>query len=122
MKYMLLYYTPETDWSGVPEDAQQAEMERWMTYAADMEKAGVFIGGHALQPVATATSVRVQGGKDLVTDGPFAETKETLGGYDVIDVPSVDEAIEWAKRCPAAADGTVELRPVLEFDMPEGAD
>lgn len=118
MKYMMLIYTPEmdsSDWS--PED-QQAELAKWFAYSEDMSKAGAMIAGDALQPTATATCVRQREGKDLVTDGPFAETKEVLGGYYLMEVPSIDEAIEWAKRCPAAGYGTLELRPLMEFDMP----
>jgi len=120
VKYMMLIYTPEmdsSDWS--PED-QQAELAKWFAYSEDMSKAGVMIAGDALQPTATATCVRQREGKDLVTDGPFAETKEVLGGYYLMEVPSIDEAIEWAKRCPAAGYGTLELRPLMHFDMPTG--
>lgn len=120
MKYMMLIYTPEGDWGDTSPEEQQAELAKWFAYSEDMAKAGVMIAGDALQPTATATCVRERDGKDLVTDGPFAETKEVLGGYYLMNVPSIDEAIEWAKRCPAASYGTLELRPLMEFDMPEG--
>jgi hypothetical protein len=121
MKYMLLIYSPDMDMSDVPPEAQQAELDKWFAYSAEMENAGVMIAGDALQPTATATCVRTRDGKDLITDGPFAETKEILGGYYLMEVPSLDEAIEWAKKCPAAPYGTIELRPLMIFDPPVGS-
>ena len=93
-------------------------MQRWFDYTEEMRSAGVTSAGEALQPTATATSVRSggDGGEPLVTDGPFAETKEQLGGYYVLDVPDLDEAIKWASKCPGVAYGTVELRPIMEFE------
>lgn len=121
MKYMMLIYGGEGSFENATEAEQQAELQRWFDYSNDMQQAGVMIAGDALMPTATATSVRVRDGKDLVTDGPFAETKEALGGYYLMDVPSVDEAIAWAKRCPGATYGTIELRPLMIFDdMPGG--
>ncbi len=116
MKYMMLIYTPEVDRSAASPEEQKAEMDRWFAYSDDLAKAGVMVAGDALHPVATATCVRHRDGKDLVTDGPFAETKEILGGYYLLEVPSLDEAIDWAKRCPAAPYGTLELRPVIDFE------
>ncbi len=116
MKYMMLIYSPDVDRSAASPEERKAEMDRWFGYSDDMAKAGVMVAGDALHPVATATSVRHRDGKDLVTDGPFAETKEVLGGYYLMEVPSLDEAIEWAKRCPAALYGTVELRPLVDFE------
>ncbi len=121
MKYMLLIYSPDVDWSDVPPEAQQAELDKWFRYTDDLGKAGVLISGDALQATSTATCVSQRDGKDIVTDGPYAETKESLGGYYLLDVPSVDEAIEWAKKCPGAAYGTIELRPFTVFDQPGGA-
>jgi hypothetical protein len=80
-----------------------------------MKKAGVFVAGDALQPTATATTVRVRSGQRVVTDGPFAETKEQLGGYYLINVKSLDQAIEWADKCPGSKSGTMEIRPVMVF-------
>jgi hypothetical protein len=119
---MLLIYSTERDWSDVPPEAQQVELDKWFAYSAEMDKAGVMIAGDALQPTSTATCVRTRDGKDLITDGPFAETKEVLGGYYLIEVPSVDEAIEWAKKCPAVDYGTIELRPLMIFDPPVGSE
>ena len=77
-----------------------------------MKKAGVLVGGERLKPVSTATTVRVVDGKTNVLDGPYADTKEQLGGYYMIDVPDIDQAIAWAARCPGASTGTMEVRPI----------
>jgi hypothetical protein len=120
MKYMMLIYGQEGGFGDMPEDQQQAVLKSWFDYSEDMEKAGVMVAGDALQPTPTATSVRVRDGKTLTTDGPFAETKEQLGGYYLMEVPSLDEALDWAARCPGAPYGTIELRPVMTFDPAEG--
>ena len=119
MKYMLLIYSEPWDPAQVTEDMQKAELAKWFKYTADMQQAGAYVAGDALREVATATSVRVRDGKTVTTDGPFAETKEILGGYYLVDVPSLDEALAWAERCPGAQFGTIEVRPLMEFDMPE---
>lgn len=116
MQYMLLIYAPEGGWDEMPQDVQDAEMAKWWSYGDEMTKAGVMIAGDALQPTATATSIRGGDGKLLVTDGPYAETKEALGGYYLLNVDSVDDAIHWAKKCPAAGYGTIELRPIQVFE------
>jgi hypothetical protein len=85
-------------------------------YTEAMKKAGVFVGGERLRPTASATSVRVAGGKTNVLDGPYADTKEQLGGYYMIEVPDMDAAISWASRCPGAGTGTMEVRPVWPMD------
>lgn len=115
MKYMLLIYT-EPDAApvaGTPAAAESHGM--WMTYTQDLAATGKMLEGDALQPADTATTVRVRGGDRLTTDGPFAETKEVLGGYYVIDVDGLDEALEWAARMPNITYGSVEVRPVLDF-------
>lgn len=119
MKYMLLIYAEPWDGSNMTEADQAAELEKWFKYTADMQEAGVHIAGDALREIDTATSVRVRDGKTLTTDGPFAETKEILGGYYLVDVPSLDEALAWAAKCPGAQYGTIEVRPLMEFEMPE---
>jgi hypothetical protein len=112
MKYMLLIY--------VDEQAGPTEAEREHCYAdsaqlaQDLHSNGQFLGANPLQPTATATTVRLRDGKRLVTDGPFAETREQLGGYFLIDAKDLDEAISIAVRIPAARFGTVEVRPVME--------
>ena len=115
MRYMLLIYGDESGWGNLSEADQQAEMAKWFAYTEEMKKAGVSTQGDALQPTATATTVRDNGGEPLVTDGPFAETKEQLGGYYLLDVADLDEAIKWAHKCPGAQNGTIELRPIMEF-------
>ncbi len=113
MKYMLLIY--------MEEDAMN-ESERAQCYvkstelARQLESKGQFLATAPLQPVATATSVRVRDGKPLVTDGPFAETREQLGGFFLIEARDLDEAIDVAQRIPAASVGVVEIRPVIELD------
>jgi hypothetical protein len=86
--------------------------QEYGAYTQDLIKAGVMKGGSELKPVATATTVRIRGGKVLTTDGPFAETKEQLGGYYLIDVPNLDEAVKWGSKCPGAKTGSVEVRPL----------
>jgi hypothetical protein len=85
----------------------------WAAYAESLAKAGVMVGGNGLEVSDTATTVRLREGQRRVQDGPYADTKEQLGGYFIIDVPNLDAALEWAARCPGASDGTIEVRPVL---------
>ena len=90
-------------------------MPKWFAYGEELSKAGAMLGGDALQPTSAATTVRERGGQRLVTDGPFAETKEQLGGYYLIDVPDLDAALDWASKIPNIARGSVEVRPVMNF-------
>jgi hypothetical protein len=112
---MLLLYGTETDedFSEMSQEAQDEMMKGWFAYDDALKAAGVFVAGEALQPTATATSVRIRDGKEMVTDGPFAETTEALGGYYLLDVKDLDEAVKWSKQCPATFYGTVEVRPVM---------
>jgi hypothetical protein len=116
MQYMLLLYAAQ-DGRPAPEspEAMQALMEPWVKYTADLKEAGVFLAGDALKPTTTATSVRTRDGQTTTTDGPFAETREALGGYYLLDCPDLDEARKWAAACPLANYGTVEIRPVETF-------
>lgn len=116
MKYIaLIYSTPDA--GPQPEDADfGAYMNRWREITETYTKDGVFVAGEALQPVETATSIRVKAGKTELTDGPFAETKETLGGFYMFDCESLDDAIRYAKMIPTVEHGVVELRPVLEIE------
>ena len=109
-QYILLIYGP-TDSGWTPEE-MEAEMPRWFEYTQALQDAGVMLGGEALQPVETATTVRVRDGRRLTSDGPFAETKEVLGGYYVIDVPDLESAVGVAKLLPR--EYAVEVRPTLE--------
>jgi hypothetical protein len=113
MQYMLLIYSPPGDWSSVPADERQAIMEAYGSFTEELRNSGKMVAGDALQPTSTATSVRVRDGETLTTDGPFAETKEVLGGYYLIDVESLDEALEWSAKIPGAQWGTIEVRPVV---------
>lgn len=115
MKYMFLLASgPDAGpQPGSPEEA--AEMGEWFAYDALLKEAGVFVEGEALLPVETATTVRVREGTTLTTDGPFAEAKEVIGGYYVVDVADLDAAIEFAAKAPNAGYGSIEVRPVIEF-------
>ena len=115
-QYMLLIYGP-AEGGPSPEELAQ-ETPRWREYTQNLIDAGIIRGGDALQPVDTATTVRVRNGETLVTDGPFAETKEILGGFYIIDVPDLDEALKWAAKIPSVTRGSVEVRPVMVFDDP----
>jgi len=112
MEYMILIYADEGAWAGLDERQLKAAYGEYMTYTQELIKSGVMKGGSELKPVSTATTVRVRGGKVLTTDGPFAETKEQLGGYYLIDVPHLDDAVKWASKCPGAKHGTCEVRPL----------
>lgn len=113
MQYMLLIYDNEA----AAGETSEAEMAKWFEVTQAMQEAGVLRGGEALHPTTTATTVRVQNGETMTTDGPFAETREQLGGYYVVDVPDLDQAIAWAARLPSAVRGPVEVRPVMVFDQ-----
>jgi hypothetical protein len=112
MEYMLLIYGAESGWTNMPKDELQKMYAAYMAVSKEMTDAGIMRGGAELQTVASATTIRVRNGKALTTDGPFAETKEQLGGYYLIDVPNLDEALKWAAKIPSALDGSVEVRPL----------
>ena len=116
MKYLCLIYADEKiePQPGTPE--MERLMEAYGAFTHDIQEKGVMVGGEALQPVATATTVRLRGGKTEIVDGPFAETKEQLGGFYILDCKDLDEALSIAARIPSAEHGSVEVRPVLEFD------
>lgn len=116
MKYMLLIYSDEGAWT---EEERARCFEESTRLAHELRAEGKYLGASPLRPVSTATSVRVRGGKRLVTDGPFAETHEQLGGFFLVEARDLDEAISIAARIPGARKGTVEIRPVLELpDLP----
>jgi hypothetical protein len=115
MQYMILIKSNEqAEANTSPADRDQV-FAAYMKYSADLKKAGVMLAGDALQPTAKGARVVVDGGKRTVTDGPFAEAKEVIGGYYLIQVKSKEEGVEWASRCPGAAHGGVELREVIEM-------
>jgi len=113
MQYMLLIYGEEAKWAALSPDQLAQEMGAYMAYTEDLQKAGVLRAGDELHPVSTAKTVSVSGGKQSVVDGPFAEIKEALGGYYMIDVETQDEAVAWAAKCPGARYGRVEVRPIV---------
>ena len=119
MQYMLLIYDDEQLWERMSESERKAILDEYFQFSASIRESGNYVGSNALQPTGTATSVRVRGGETLVTDGPFAETKEQLGGYYLVEATDVDQAIQLAARIPSARFGTVEVRPVMVFT--EGA-
>lgn len=112
MKYMLLIHASETEMASLSETAATEQMAAYGAYTQAMIQAGVMITGDRLRPASTATTVRVAGGKSQVLDGPYAETKEQLGGFFIIDVADLDAALSWAERCPGASHGAIEVRPV----------
>lgn len=114
MQYMLLIYSDEKNWANMPEAEMKKMYAAYGTYTQELIASGAMRSGSELAPIANATTVRVRNGKVATTDGPFAETKEQLGGYYLIDVPNIDEAIKWAARIPSATHGSIEVRPQVE--------
>jgi hypothetical protein len=112
MQYLLTLHTAESGWSQMNKGEQEQAVGAYRAYTEALKQAGVLAGSNRLQPVSTATTVRVANGKTQVLNGPYADLKEQLGGYFLIDVPDLDAALSWAARCPAASHGAVEVRPV----------
>jgi hypothetical protein len=115
MKYLVMIYSDEAADARRPASEQDAEMQNYFAFTSDIRDAGVYKGGEALHPTSTATTVRVREGKIGTTDGPFAETKEQLGGFYLLECKNLDEAIQWAAKIPHASIGCVEIRPVVDF-------
>jgi hypothetical protein len=115
VQYVLLIYDDEALWAEMGEDERNRVMQEYFAYTNDLRGSGKYIDGNALQPTQTAKTVTATG----VTDGPFAETKEQLGGYYIVDVDTEDEALEWAGKIPSARYGRIEVRPVMVFDREE---
>jgi hypothetical protein len=114
MQYLLLIYDAEKEWSNMSEAEQGKMFGEYMEFTRSIKQSGHYIGGEALQPIATATTVRVRNGKTVTTDGPFAETREQLGGYYLIEAKNLDDAIEVAARIPSSRIGSIEVRPIME--------
>jgi hypothetical protein len=114
MQYLLLIYGDESQWDALSDDDRNGIYGEFRQLGADLSEQSKFLGGEQLQPVATATTVQVRDGDTLVSDGPFAETKETLGGFYLVEAESLDEAIEWASKIPDARDGKIEIRPIVD--------
>jgi hypothetical protein len=112
MQYLLMLYVNEAGWPKLTQAEQEQGMAAYTAYTEALKKAGVLTGANRLQPTSSATTVRIADGKPQVLDGPFADSKEQLGGYYLIDVADLDAALSWAARCPAAGHGTVEVRPL----------
>lgn len=112
MQYLLTIYTDEAMWPKMTEEQKQQGYAAYMAYTEALKQAKVFKGSNRLQPTSTATTVRTADGKTHVLDGPYADTKEQLGGYFLIDVNDLDAAISWAARCPGSQHGTMEVRPI----------
>jgi hypothetical protein len=116
MKYLCLIYEDEKQRAAMSKAESEALTGEYFAFKAEIQKSGHLLGGNALQPIATATTVRVRSGKVSTTDGPFAETKEQLGGFFLIEARDLDDAIHVASRVPGARLGSIEVRPIREFD------
>ena len=112
MEYLALIYADETAWERFSDDSARPTYEQYCEFSQAAGDAGVLAGGEELGPTASATTVRVREGRQLVTDGPYAEAKEALGGYFILDCESLDDALSWAARIPGASHGAVEVRQV----------
>jgi hypothetical protein len=121
MKFLALIYTDESLAANATPEQGAAIMQAYGEFTEAAREAGVYLGGDGLQATATATTVRVRDGERLLTDGPFAETKEQLGGYYGLDCKDLDEALAWAARIPGAAIGSVEVRPIIDYEAMEAA-
>jgi hypothetical protein len=120
MRYLLLIYTEERT-EATPQDEIAAEMEGYNAFGQEIRDRGLFEAGEALHPTASATTVRVRDGETVTTDGPFAETKEALGGFYLVNAKDLDEAIEVAAKIPGAKHGSIEVRPIFDFGAAEGS-
>ncbi len=118
MKYLCLIYDDEKKVEAMSKDETDAFFGAYFQFTEDVKQSGHLLGGEALQPVATATTIRVRNGKLSTTDGPFAETKEQLGGYYLIEAKDLNDALKVAAKIPSAAIGSVEVRPIMEFAQP----
>lgn len=115
MRYLCLIYEDEKTHMNMSEQEMGQVMASYEAYTTELQESGNMLGGEALQPTATATTVQVRNRETLTTDGPFAETKEQLGGFYMIQANDLDEAIAWAAKIPSAASGSIEVRPIMEF-------
>jgi hypothetical protein len=116
MKYLLAFFGEEGGWDDVSPEEMQEGMKLWQNYEQQLVDANAYIAGEGLKESDTATTVKRQGEERIVTDGPFAETKEQLGGFYLIDVENLDEAIEWAKKVPIGDGQSTEVRPVMDYE------
>jgi hypothetical protein len=114
MQYLLLIYDEESKWAEMPESERNHWYGEYMAFTNELRESGAFVAADQLKPTSTAKTVTVRDGETIATDGPFAETKEQLGGYYLVDVASEDEAIAWAAKIPSAQFGRVEVRPLVQ--------
>lgn len=114
MQFVMLIYETADDFSGRSSDPPPETVTAWRAYYRQLIEAGVYVSGAPLEPDGTGTTIRIRSGRRQVQDGPYADTKEQLGGFIILELPSLDAAMEWAARCPTAATGAVEVRPVSE--------
>jgi hypothetical protein len=114
MKYILMDYVGEAGWPKLTKAEQEHWLGAYIAYTDAMAKSGVLKSSTGLRPTSTASTVRVVNGKTQVLDGPYADSKEQLGGFHIIDVPDLDAALSWAARCPTALHGVVEVRPIMD--------
>jgi hypothetical protein len=119
MQYLLMIYGNEAGMQAASKDQVTQMSAAYASYTEALKQAGVVRGGERLRPTAEATTVRVSNGKTQVLDGPYADTKEQLGGFYMIDVPDLDAALSWAAKCPGAATGTMEVRPIWTMQSPQ---
>ncbi|MEX3980543.1 YciI family protein [Paraburkholderia sp. EG287A] len=123
MEYLLMIYSAENGWNQMTDSERQQGVAAYHAYTESLQKAGALVGANRLQHTNTATTVRLIDGKPQVLDGPYSDSKEQLAGYYLIDVPNLDAAMTWASRCPGAAHGVMEVRPVwtAPYDAPSAA-
>jgi hypothetical protein len=119
MKYLCLIYDDETKWATLSQADAEAMMGEYFAFTEGIRRSGHYLAGEALKPTQTATTVRVRNGKISTTDGPFAETKEQLGGFYMIEAKDLNDAIQVASKIPSARIGSIEVRPVEEFPQPQ---
>lgn len=119
MKYLCLIYEDETSWVTMPKEQTDAVMGEYFAFTDGIRASGHYLAGEALQPTTSATTVRVRNGRISTTDGPFAETKEQLGGFYLIEARDLNEAIDIAAKIPTARNGSIEVRPMMDFDEPQ---
>jgi hypothetical protein len=118
MKYLLALFGDESGWDDVTPEEMTAQMEPWNKFEQELLDAGSNLAGEGLQPSNTATTVKIgEGDERIVTDGPFAETKEQLGGFYLLECKDLDEALEWAKKVPLQPGGSIEVRPVMDYEQ-----
>ena len=122
MKFLAIIYNDESQYANATPEDIAATFQAHGEFGEAAREAGAFAGGEGLQPVATATTVRVRDGERMLTDGPYAETKEQLGGYYLLECKDLDDALSWAERIPEAKTGAIEVRPIMDYDaMQQGS-